>query len=121
MRQSDFADILEDHINKPYFLKDITSQESWRQLSELPSSIEINSDQLNRHSNDLSLQGLPEVIVNGPPESKEAHIKAQYQLLRFDAIYPLRNAVHEYKRSPGINDTHSTLVYTHVSFSSETL
>lgn len=119
MQQSDFTDILEDHINKPYFLKDVANQESWRQLPEIPSSTEINSDALTHDSNDPAWSSLPEIIVQGPLESKEAHIRAQYQLLRYDAIYPLRAAVHEYKTCPGTNDTHGTLVYTNVSLSSK--
>jgi hypothetical protein len=121
VQQSDFSDTLEEHINKPYFLKDVANQESWRQLPEIPSGTEINSDDPNHDSNDPSRPNLPEIIVKGPPESKEAHIRAQYQLLRYDAIYPLWDAVREYKICPATNDARSTLVYTNVSLSSKVL
>lgn len=114
VKQSDFEPVIREHVDKPYYLKDVSSQESWRQLPEIPSGAEINDDH-DEKDNAIS-STLPSNIVTGPWQSKADYIGAQYQLLRHDAIHPLQESVREYKACPWINDNENTLVYTHVRY-----
>jgi len=58
---------------------------------------------------------LPENIVDGPWDSKESYIGSHYQILREDAIAPLRLSVELVKANPGMDDDETTCVYTHAS------
>jgi helicase required for RNAi-mediated heterochromatin assembly 1 len=57
---------------------------------------------------------LPDNLINGPWESKEAYISAQYKLLRHDAMYPLQESIRSFKANPGAADLPTTSIYTHV-------
>ena len=59
---------------------------------------------------------LPHNIVEGPWPSKEEYIGGHYQIVREDAIAPLRQSVALVKKTPNTPDTDDTCIYTHVSF-----
>ncbi|KFZ06707.1 hypothetical protein V501_07158 [Pseudogymnoascus sp. VKM F-4519 (FW-2642)] len=108
---ADFEPILREHITRPYQLDDEHSQEAWRRLPEIPSGTEINPDSTHGATH---IEALPENIMNGPWGSKEAYIGSQYQLLRYDAIYPLLDSARSYKENPGTSDLQTTSIYTNV-------
>lgn len=108
---ADFEPILREHITRPYQLDDEHSQEAWRRLPEIPSGAEINPGSIYGAT---YIEALPENIMNGPWGSKEAYIGSQYQLLRYDAIYPLLDSVRSYKENPGTSDLQTTSIYTNV-------
>jgi helicase required for RNAi-mediated heterochromatin assembly 1 len=128
--EGDANRILQRHIHKTY--EDAAFAEEWRNLPEIPSSAEIlppSKDGLetedetfkqNEGWNDYQKEpvydpNLPRNIVDGPWPSKEAYIGAHYQILREDAIAPLRQAVADVKRNPAMYDNVDICVYTHVS------
>lgn len=103
-------------------------QEQWRNLPEIPTKAEImpkddqNRDQQseeekwNDYQNDpLYDPKLPKNIIDGPWSSKEDYISAHYQILREDAVAPIREAIKSFKQHPRMNDDNGTCIYTHVS------
>ncbi|OBT90772.1 hypothetical protein VE02_00589 [Pseudogymnoascus sp. 03VT05] len=108
---ADFEPILREHITRPYQLDEEHSKEAWRRLPEIPSGAEINPDSTHGVTH---TEALPENIMDGPWGSKEAYIGSQYQLLRYDAIYPLLDAIRSYKENPGTSDLQTTSIYTNV-------
>lgn len=108
---ADFEPILREHITRPYQLHGEHPLEAWRQLPEIPSGKEMN---LNFPNSAIQAETLPENILEGPWESKEAYIGSQYQLLRYDAINPLRDSIRSYKDNPETTDLPTTSIYTNV-------
>jgi helicase required for RNAi-mediated heterochromatin assembly 1 len=123
--------ILQDHIWKLY--ENQSFQEEWRNLPEIPTRAEIcppdkalvesaddieearNPRNWNKYQEEPSYdQNLPHNIVDGPWPSKEAYLGAHYQILREDAIAPLRRAVAAFKKFPALEDDNETCVYTDV-------
>lgn len=81
----------------------------WVNLPEVPSSKEIISA-------DQELFMEPNKI-DGPWSSKEAYLRAHYELLREDTICPLRQAVDELVSDPGLLESDSyekSGIYDHV-------
>jgi helicase required for RNAi-mediated heterochromatin assembly 1 len=109
---ADFEPILREHIAQPYQLHDEHTQAEWRRLPEVPSGREMNPDSLNG----ATYETLPENVKEGSWGSKEAYIGAQYRLLRYDAIYPLRESIRSYKENSGISDLPTTSIYTNVRY-----
>lgn len=108
---TEFEPILREHITRTYQFHDEHSQEAWRLLPEIPSGREMNSESPSGTSHtDI----LPENIMEGPWGSKDAYIGSQYQLLRYDATYPLRDSIRSYKENPGTPDLPTTSIYTNV-------
>lgn len=108
---ADFEPILREHIIRPYQLRDELMQEAWRRLPEIPSGREMTADFLSHVAH---AESLPENTMEGPWESKESYIGSQYQLLRYDATYPLRDSIRSYKENPGTSDLPTTSIYTNV-------
>lgn len=123
--------ILQDHIWKRY--ENQYFPQEWRNLSEIPSKAEIcppdkalveAADEVedardprnwNKYQEEPSYdQNLPHNIVDGPWPSKEAYLGANYQILREDAIAPLRRAVASFKKCPALEDDNEICVYTDV-------
>jgi helicase required for RNAi-mediated heterochromatin assembly 1 len=118
--------ILRDHIVKPW--KQVEYPEAWRNLPEVPNKSEIcpNVDPLvskmveqeawNDYQNEPGYEmTLPDNIIVGPWTSKEDYIGAHYQILREDAIAPLRYVVSEFRQHPNMLETNDVGIYTHVS------
>lgn len=77
---------------------------SWVSKREIPSSSEIQGDE------DAGREAEFEVPVNrvhAPWESKGNYLESHYQLLREDAISPLRQAVAEVRESPYMHEKNS--------------
>lgn len=122
-----FATIIKEHVLKIYGAGDPTT-ERWRSLPEIPDSSEIlgtskidgsklASDELYGASpaSPETRPDLPINLVDRPWTDSASYIAAHYQLLREDAVYPLRKAVAEVKADPFMKDTLSTAIYLHVS------
>jgi helicase required for RNAi-mediated heterochromatin assembly 1 len=110
---------IEEHVNRKYEL-DTSITEYWRKLPEIPGAEEILQEN-TAVDNGYQFQGnkntnleLPENIVDGCWDTKAQYIGAHYQLLREDAIAPLRNAVATYKADSRMNDDENISIYTHV-------
>jgi len=124
--------IIHRHVWKTYE-NQIFPQE-WRNLPEVPSKAEIcpssrttaDIDDINNaqdrnpvdyQSDSLYDPNLPHNIVEGPWPSKEAYLAAHHQILREDAIAPLRRAVAEFKKCPSLVDDSEICVYKDVRIS----
>jgi helicase required for RNAi-mediated heterochromatin assembly 1 len=116
--------IIVDHVKRDYGLED--GIESWRQLPEIPTSGEIlgpvnrlqnDSDSDDDSFDDSKSSHEPDLPINpvmGAWRSKGEYIGAHYQLLREDAIAPLRQAVALYRSQPAMKDSQELSIYTHV-------
>lgn len=119
--------ILQEHAKKSY--QQNAFPQAWRNLPEVPSAEEIKprsvsasierdgrSDPWNEYQTDLLYDAnLPHNHIRGPWSSKEAYIRAHYQILREDAIASLRNSVAEVSLKTSIVDNGETCIYTDVS------
>jgi helicase required for RNAi-mediated heterochromatin assembly 1 len=117
--------IINEHIAKPW--KQIEYTQAWRNLPEVPKKSEIcpNVDPVvakiekqeawNDYQNEPGYEiTLPKNIVDGPWPSREDYIGAHYQILREDAVAPLRHVVSEFKRHPHMLEDNDVGIYTHV-------
>ena len=102
----EISTIITEHVSRPYFHQN-THQEPWQKLPELPAGNEILDP--------VDAADLPHNDISGPYPSKLDYIGTQYQLLRYDAIAPIIETVQEFRRSPNLDDTQNTCIYTHVS------
>lgn len=85
--------------------------EPWLQKPELPSREEIlGIDDTNNEVIELAPNR-----VAGPWISKSAYLKAHYELLREDAIAPLRDAVAFVREDPDMADSQIVAIYEKVS------
>ena len=86
---------------------------SWVSTREIPSTLEIKGE-------DADMDEPIDIPVNkvmAPWESKEEYLEHHYQLLREDAVSPLRNAVAEVRKSPNLYEKDSiedAAIYTKV-------
>lgn len=56
----------------------------------------------------------PNNPVHCLPESKASYLGTHYQLSRYEAVDPLRGAIHEFRLNPTAKDTKFGLIYTQV-------
>jgi helicase required for RNAi-mediated heterochromatin assembly 1 len=118
--------ILDAHIRRTWDTDN--HHEDWRNLPEVPTKAEVmpkNDDDADQRSNEESWDdyqndpiydpNLPKNIVNGPWPSKQEYISAHYQILREDAVAPLREAIKYFRQHRHMDDDNSTCIYTHVS------
>ncbi|KAL4877475.1 P-loop containing nucleoside triphosphate hydrolase protein [Aspergillus karnatakaensis] len=76
----------------------------WNLKPEIPTSDEILG------SEDEFVDLMPNRIV-GPWDSKDSYLKAHYELLREDAVAPLRDAVAIFRNNPDMNDDKKVSIY----------
>ncbi|KAL5343497.1 P-loop containing nucleoside triphosphate hydrolase protein [Aspergillus crustosus] len=76
---------------------DAYTPKPWNLKPEIPTSEEILG------TDDEFVDLMPNQI-SGPWESKEAYLKSHYELLREDAVAPLRDAVAVFRSNPDMND-----------------
>mgnify|MGYP001086526793 CR=1 FL=1 len=89
-----------------------TDSEAWIMKPEIPTPEEVMGvDVLN--DGDDSIHLAPNVVC-GPWLSKEAYLRAHYELLREDAVAPLRDAVAYVREDPQMMDSGSASVYEKV-------
>ncbi|RKF60267.1 Helicase required for RNAi-mediated heterochromatin assembly 1 [Erysiphe neolycopersici] len=119
--------ILKAHYQVKNFIDELPTEESWRNLPEVPSIEEImdsgnssnltlESEDWNEYQNDLTYYPkLPQNIVNRPWKSTKEYIAAHYKILREDAIASLRDAVQTFKRRPNMLEEDRIYIYTEVT------
>jgi hypothetical protein len=93
--QMHFTQAIRDYFVKPTLPEDAPS---WLSLPEIPNATEIRG---NFTTTDLVLEVNK---INGPWESKEVYFQAHYELIREDAIAPLREAVEELRAYPDVTE-----------------
>ncbi|KAK1701562.1 helicase required for RNAi-mediated heterochromatin assembly 1 [Colletotrichum godetiae] len=81
------------------------SEMSWRDIPEVPRAEEIMKEAciLPKKSG-----------LNAVYPAKSAYLRAQYDLLRFEGVEPLRRAVQEYKSAPEMAENTEASIYTDV-------
>ncbi|KAL3468590.1 P-loop containing nucleoside triphosphate hydrolase protein [Aspergillus heterothallicus] len=84
---------------------DTWTSKPWTLKPEIPTSGEIFGDEDNEFV-DLATNN-----IDGPWESKEAYLKAHYDLIREDAVAPLRDAIAIVRNDPGMRDDQRVCVY----------
>ena len=91
-----------------------SSANRWLRQPEVPTSAEI----LLAGDDDVVL---PANKIDGPWKSKDKYLKAHYNLLREDAVSPLRDAVEIFRQDPDMMESDSKIVsiYEKVNWSSK--
>ncbi|GKZ23008.1 hypothetical protein AbraIFM66951_001238 [Aspergillus brasiliensis] len=84
--------------------------EEWLKRPEIPSS-----DEIMGCAEDEYVELIPNKIV-GPWNSSDEYLKAHYELLREDAVAPLRDAVAYVKNDPRMMDSKLVSIYDKVYF-----
>jgi helicase required for RNAi-mediated heterochromatin assembly 1 len=124
--ESETLEILETNVRRTW--DSGNHPEKWRNLPEVPNSAEIMPAEDETIDTQCSEENwddyqkdpvydpnLPKNIVDGPWPSKDEYIGAHYQILREDAIAPLRQSIQEFRRHRSMDDDKHTCIYTHVS------
>lgn len=90
----------------------VAKARTWTAKPELPSPDEILGieDGINPGE---AVYLMPNQI-SGPWESTETYLKTHYELLREDAVAPLRDAVAYVRQSPRMKDTQDICIYEKV-------
>ncbi|KAL3493190.1 P-loop containing nucleoside triphosphate hydrolase protein [Aspergillus germanicus] len=97
------------YFNQPHAQDpDTWTSQPWILKPEIPSSDEIVGGE------DGEFVDLEPNKIDGPWESKEAYLKAHYDLIREDAVAPLRDAVATFKCDPDMGDDKNTCIYEKV-------
>lgn len=86
-----------------------TENEPWTLKPEIPSPEEVLGTDI-RDDGDDSIQLLPNTVT-GPWPSKDDYLRAHYELLREDAVSPLRDAVAYIQDDPQMHDSSSVSIY----------
>lgn len=87
---------------------------SWTTKPEVPSPEEILALDVDPDSEE-AVDLFPNNI-DGPWPSPEQYLRTHYELLREDAVAPLRDAVAYVRQNPRIRDTHDLCVYEKVCY-----
>ena len=90
---------------------------SWLSRREIPTSAEIlgkADDVDNDNGYDDDELEVPVNVIRGPWASKEDYLSGHYELLREDAVAPLRDAVAEVKEVPNMIDNQAICIYENV-------
>jgi helicase required for RNAi-mediated heterochromatin assembly 1 len=110
--------ILESHVYRAY--NNVEHAEAWRNMPEIPTQNEImpctketRPTAWDEYQHDPPFDpSLPRNIVDGPWESKDAYLEAQYKILRKDATFSLQTSVEAFKRNQVTVDDRESYVYT---------
>ena len=89
---------------------------SWLSRAELPTTAELGG---TIHDGPATGDGgfleLPTNIIDGPWSSKEEYLRSHYELLREDAVAPLRDAIEEVREKPDMADSRTFCIYDKAS------
>lgn len=89
-----------------------TATEAWTTKPEIPTPEEVMGVDVSGNGDD-SIQLAPNV-VSGAWQSNEAYLRTHYELLREDAVAPLRDAVAYVREDPQMMDSGSVSIYEKV-------
>lgn len=87
-------------------------QKSWTAKPEMPSPNEILA--VDDEEDSEEVVDLMPNHISGPWPSAELYLKTHYELLREDAVAPLRDAVAYVRQNPRMRDTHGVCIYQKV-------
>ena len=119
------SDILTQHIRRRY--AEVEYPEAWRNLPEIPTKDEFMTNKTNEEGEDTPEtwnayqddpvydRDLPHNIIDGPWPSTMEYLGAHYQILREDAIAPLRISIQQFHENAQMVDSRETYVYTNAS------
>jgi helicase required for RNAi-mediated heterochromatin assembly 1 len=93
--------------------QDHGQEDPWLQKPEIPTPEEI----LPSSSDEECVELMPNKI-EGPWSSKGSYLRAHYELLREDAVAPLRDAVAYVRNDPQMADSQAVSIYEKVSLHS---
>ncbi|KAH3495940.1 hypothetical protein KXW24_002441 [Aspergillus fumigatus] len=96
-------------IREYYRKQDHGQKDSWLQKPEIPTPEEI----LPSSSDEDCVELMPNRI-DGPWTSKDSYLRAHYELLREDAVAPLRDAVAYFRNDPQMVDSQAVSIYEKV-------
>lgn len=111
IRDSVLVNIANPAIRKYFFQAEQSADEGdWLSRPEIPSSEEI----IGAESSDDDCVELTPNNVTGPWLSKDLYLKSHYELLREDAVAPLRDAVAYVREDPQMMDSQTVAIYDKV-------
>ena len=84
----------------------------WNDKPEIPSANEVLG--LDEESEASDMVDLVPNQIQGPWPASHVYLKAHYDLLREDAVAPLRDAVAYYKETPWMEDSSTVAIYEKV-------
>jgi helicase required for RNAi-mediated heterochromatin assembly 1 len=88
---------------------DHTHLVGWQTKPELPTVQEVmGTDQVG---DDFTLTVNK---ISGPWPSTDLYLKTHYNLLREDAVAPLRDAIATFRQRPGMTDNNNLVIYERV-------
>lgn len=90
----------------------LANETGWVSRPELPTTDEILGAE---ESEDCGVVSLVPNQILGPWPSKDMYLKAHYDLLREDAVSPLRDAVAYVREDPHMMDSQAACIYEKVS------
>ncbi|KAK6447314.1 helicase required for RNAi-mediated heterochromatin assembly 1 [Trichoderma asperellum] len=79
--------------------------EEWRSLPEMPLAQELMTSNPSCP---------PHNPVHRLPESKSSYLSTHYELSRYEAVDPLRGAIHEFRLDPTAKDSQYGFIYTEI-------
>lgn len=90
-------------------------EDSWLRRPEIPDAREIlGAVGETEDNNESEAVDVPVNVIRGPWGSKEDYLRSHFELLREDVVAPLRDAVGEVRKSPGMNDSEVACIYDKV-------
>lgn len=92
--------------------EDPTENDPWASKPEIPSAAEVLGTDLPEDDEDC-VELMPNRI-SGPWPSKSSYLRAHYELLREDAVAPLRDAVAYVRDEPNMMDSKEVSIYEKV-------
>lgn len=111
IRDSVLVNIANPAIKKYFSQAEQSADEGdWLSRPEIPSSEEI----IGAESSDDDCVELAPNKVTGPWLSKDLYLKSHYELLREDAVAPLRDAVAYVREDPQMMDSQTVAIYEKV-------
>jgi len=88
---------------------------SWLSRREIPTSAELLGNVVDADDGDGGDElEVPVNVVQGSWGSKEEYLNTHYELLREDAVAPLRDAVAEVREVPSMMDSQAICIYENV-------
>ena len=97
-----YTNAIREYVAAANALEESMETESWVSKPEIPTTAELfNNDYDEEQVDGKHISNLPENVIDGPWESKQAYLSAHYALMREDAVRPLREAIQEIRKHPG--------------------
>lgn len=96
-------------IREYYNATDHAHLADWQTKPELPTAQEVMGT--DRFGGDFTLAVNK---ISGPWPSADLYLETHYNLLREDAVAPLRDAIATFRQRPGMTDNNNLVIYERV-------